>query len=323
MSAVMVPAPQQRVSLVQKFAAKYSIEPEKLMGILKQTAFKVQQGEVSNEQMAALLVVADQYGLNPFTREIFAFEDKYKGIVPVVSVDGWARIINERPELDGLEFHYPTKRITAPEGGREAYEWIECVIHRKDREHPTKVREFLDEVYQPPRGANKIHGPWQTHPKRMHRHKTLIQCARVAFGFGGIYDEDEAQRIIDGESVRVEDFSPAKPLRGTAGLAAARARAEDVPETPAPNQPEGHATPPADQPQGAHDQPVAGAPAGQPDPAVADLKLADWIAGLDEQSTEDEVRAYSERAPENVKTARDFQKAVKLRLDAASGKGKR
>ncbi len=36
--------------------------------------------------MAALMIVADQYGLNPFTREIFAFPDKQNGIVPVVGV---------------------------------------------------------------------------------------------------------------------------------------------------------------------------------------------------------------------------------------------
>jgi hypothetical protein len=32
-------------------------------------------------------------------------------------------------------------------------------------------------------------------PKRMLRHKALIQCARVAFGFSGIFDEDEARDI--------------------------------------------------------------------------------------------------------------------------------
>jgi hypothetical protein len=40
-------------------------------------------------------------------------------------------------------------------------------------------------------------GPWKTHPKRMLRHKALIQCARLAFGFVGIYDQDEAERIIE------------------------------------------------------------------------------------------------------------------------------
>jgi hypothetical protein len=31
----------------------------------------------------------------------------------------------------------------------------------------------------------------------MLRHKAMIQCARLAFGFGGIYDQDEAERIAE------------------------------------------------------------------------------------------------------------------------------
>jgi hypothetical protein len=31
----------------------------------------------------------------------------------------------------------------------------------------------------------------------MLRHKALIQCARYAFGFGGIVDPDEAERMVD------------------------------------------------------------------------------------------------------------------------------
>jgi hypothetical protein len=46
-------------------------------------------------------------------------------------------------------------------------------------------------------------GPWKSHPRRMLRHKAMIQCARIAFGFVGIYDEDEAQRIIEGEAREV------------------------------------------------------------------------------------------------------------------------
>lgn len=29
------------------------------------------------------------------------------------------------------------------------------------------------------------------------RYKAMIQCARLAFGYGGIYDQDEAERIIE------------------------------------------------------------------------------------------------------------------------------
>lgn len=186
-------APKKK--LVAKLAEKYGVDGDKLLGTLKATCFKTQNHQVTNEEMMALLVVADQYRLNPFTKEIFAFPDKQNGIVPVVGVDGWSRIINDHKTLDGIEFRY-SEEFTTPEGGQSCPDWCEVIIHRKDREHPTVVREYLDEVYRKPFKAG-MKGPWQTHTKRFLRHKALIQGARIAFGFSGIYDEDEAQNIID------------------------------------------------------------------------------------------------------------------------------
>ncbi|MGE0383442.1 MAG: phage recombination protein Bet [Gammaproteobacteria bacterium] len=187
-----------------------------MLSILRATAFKVKDGTVSTEQMAALLVVCDQYGLNPFTREIFAFPDKQNGIVPVVSVDGWARIINADEQFDGLEFRQ-AEEILNLEDAKPCPAWMEVVIYRKDRSHPVVVREYLDEVYRPvgrySDGNKRSPGPWQSHTKRILRHKTLIQGARVAFGFGGIFDEDEAERIRE-MSLTGESSTPvARPLR--------------------------------------------------------------------------------------------------------------
>lgn len=167
---------QGKRSLIAKFAARFGVEPEKMMSTLKATAFKVQDGEATNEQMMALLVVADQYGLNPWTKEIYAFPDN-KGIVPVVGVDGWARIINSHPEFDGMDFEADAEACT-------------CRIYRKDRAHPIAVTEYMAECKR----ATK---PWSTHPRRMLRHKAMIQAARIAFGFAGIYDQDEAERIVE------------------------------------------------------------------------------------------------------------------------------
>lgn len=198
---------QQNKSLLARVASKYGVDPDKMLTTLKATAFK-QQGDyaVTNEQMMALLIVSEQHGLNPWTKEIYAFPDKKNGIVPVVSVDGWSRIINENAQLDGIEFRYSETMI--PAGTLKGLtmacpEWIEAVIRRKDRSAPVVAREFFEEVYRPPfegkgqNGPYTVNGPWQSHPRRMHRHKALIQCARIAFGFGGIYDQDEAERIIE------------------------------------------------------------------------------------------------------------------------------
>jgi len=192
----------EKKSLLVKFADRYSVDANKMMETLKATAFS--QGKdkqpPSNEQMMALLVVADQYKLNPFTKEIYAFPDKHNGIVPVVGVDGWSRIINSHPDFDGMEFTYSNETIR-PEGAMsDAHVWVECSMYRKDRSRPIVIREYLDEVYKKTSYAS----PWQTHPKRFHRHKTMIQCARLAFGFVGIYDQDEADRISDQKTVEAE-----------------------------------------------------------------------------------------------------------------------
>lgn len=176
---------QKRPSLIAKFADRFGVEADKMMTTLKATAFK---GDVTNEQMMALLIVADQYGLNPWTREIYAFPDK-GGIVPVVGVDGWARIINQHPQFDGMSFEQDAKKCT-------------CTIHRKDRSHPIAVTEYMEEC------ARTNMAPWKSHPMRMLRHKTMIQCARLAFGFAGIFDQDEAERIIDAEVERVPNAKP-------------------------------------------------------------------------------------------------------------------
>lgn len=186
-----MPATTKKVnSLSASLAKKLEIDMDAndLLETLRDTAFKSKE-PVRESQMAALLIIAGQYGLNPWTKEIYAYPDKQNGIVPVVGVDGWSRIINEHPKLDGIEFNYSPE--TTQHKGKVAHEWIECVISRSDRTKPIVVREYFDEVC---RSVN-FPTPWDSHPKRMHRHKTLIQCSRIAFGFAGIYDEDEAERI--------------------------------------------------------------------------------------------------------------------------------
>lgn len=203
--------PPQTVSLVAKFAEKFNVDPNKLWDTLKSTAFKQRNGQApTNEQMMALLIVADQYGLNPFTREIYAFPDQQNGIVPVVGIDGWSRIINSHPQFDGMEFRCSDNTVALDGLDNEVFEWIECVMYRKDRERPTIIREYMDEIYRAPfkktgsNGPYVIKGPWQSHPKRFARHKVIIQTARIALGYTGIYDQDEAERIIEGQSTEVQ-----------------------------------------------------------------------------------------------------------------------
>jgi phage recombination protein Bet len=140
-----------------------------------------------------LLMMAERLKVDPLNNEIYAIEtqvdpSKKSHIVLVVGVDGWNKIINSHPQFDGMRF------IESEPGDDELPLYFECTIFRKDRKIATSVREYMYE-------AHTNQGAWLTHPRRMLRHKSMIQCARICFGLSGVYDPDEAQRIASTKSL--------------------------------------------------------------------------------------------------------------------------
>ncbi len=194
MSAAIQPTEQRR-SLLQAMAATYQMEPGAFLATIKATVMP--SANATNEQVAAFLAVAHQYRLNPFCREVFAFPGKSGGIQAVVSVDGWSKLINEHEDFDGMEFEDKS------DGGQIAS--ITCRIHRKSRSHPVEVTEYMVE-------CKRDTDTWKRWPRRMLRHKAMIQAARYAFGFAGIVDPDEAERALEvtvepaGSAERVADL---------------------------------------------------------------------------------------------------------------------
>lgn len=181
----IAPIAPAEVGVLASLASDYGMDRVRFVETLKAT---VMGGKpVSNEQLAAFCLVAKSHGLNPFTKEIFAFPSN-GGIVPVVSVDGWLKLINSHPQFDGMEF-------------RDAHDdkgdllSVTCKVFRKDRSHATEVTEYMSECA---RGTDT----WKKWPARMLRHKATIQAARYTFGFAGIYEPDEAERIHEAESAR-------------------------------------------------------------------------------------------------------------------------
>lgn len=159
-------------------ASRFEMQPAEFERTLRAT---VVPGNCSNEQFMTFLMVANEYSLNPVTKEIYAFPGKGGGIQPIVSIDGWLKIINRQPGLDGIEYedkHDNQGKLIS----------ITCRIYHKDRSRPTTVTEYMAECYRET-------DTWRKWPARMLRHKATIQCARYAFGFAGIMDEDEYQRM--------------------------------------------------------------------------------------------------------------------------------
>lgn len=169
---------------VALMAERLSIEPQELHNVVLNTLMPSGK-QPTNEQFVSFLAVANEYKLNPLTKEIYAFPAKGGGIQPIVSIDGWLKIINCHPRFNGMQF----RDAFDDKGSLIA---VTCCMYRKDRDHPTEVTEYLAE-------CDKGTEPWRKWPARMLRHKATIQAARYAFGFSGIVDPDEGERIQDSQ----------------------------------------------------------------------------------------------------------------------------
>ncbi len=192
-------------SLLEKFSKPLGLSPDYFKQVVKATVLKTKDRPATDEELAMFLAIADRYGLDVWTKQIHGFVDK-GAIVPIVGVDGWNYLETMHPDFAGEEIVMPPReeweQIDA--AARICPPWMECrIFHKSHPERPTVHREYLDECYVPPRKTSNgaFNGPWQTHTKRMMQHKTRVQTIRKAFGYGGIYDADEAQRIMDGEVI--------------------------------------------------------------------------------------------------------------------------
>ena len=169
-------------SVTMDMADRFGMEPAAFEATLRAT---VVPANCSREQFAAFLLVAKVHGLNPITKEIFAFPAN-GGIQPIVSIDGWMKLMNQHPAMNGLTFedHFEEGKLIA----------VTARVHRKDRDHPTEVTEYMAECCRET-------PTWKKWPARMLRHKATIQAARYAFGFAGIMEPDEFERMDAAQNV--------------------------------------------------------------------------------------------------------------------------
>lgn len=166
-------------SVLADMAGRYGMEREAFEATLRAT---VVPKETTREQFAAFLLVAKEYNLNPLTKQIYAFPGKGGGIQPIVSIDGWLHMAHQHPQFDGI-----THDDIMANGELVA---ITCHVHRKDLSRPISATEYMSECK---RGTEV----WKQWPARMLRHKATIQAIRYAFGYSGVVDDDEYDRMQD------------------------------------------------------------------------------------------------------------------------------
>ena len=186
--------------LINQMAARLNVDAGDVEQVVMNTLMKAKESSnvaVTRPEFITFMAIANEYRLNPINKEIYAFASR-GGIHPIVSIDGWLKIINSNTNFDGMEFvdHLDDSGLITA---------VTCQIYRKDRTRSIQVTEYLLEC----KGSSE---PWKKWPARMLRHKATIQCARYAFGLAGIMDPDEADRT---QSVEVDITpTPVRPVLG-------------------------------------------------------------------------------------------------------------
>ena len=217
----------QVMGLLHRYAERMVVPPEQLYSTLLKVIFKRSEG-VREEELLAFLLVCEKYGLDPFLKEIYPTLTQKQGLLPVVSVDGWLRLLHRQDDFDGLSIEFSDEKTTVELVDRMAGKYAvtaptKCrvAIHLKNKSYPVTIEEYFAEVVRPT-------DPWRTHPCRMLRHKAVIQCIRVAYSFGGIYDADEAGAIA--ESVEREAQAAGFATQETNAIPHAGRRVLPVPD---------------------------------------------------------------------------------------------
>jgi len=206
----------ERKSALAEMAGRYGMSERALSdAIMASIMPDPQKNPWDQNDFRAFVVIANEYELNPFTKEIYAYAKRGGGIQNIVGIDGWCKILNRQDAFDGIEFEYEED-----ETGKLIS--VTSVIYRKDRARPVRTPEYFDECFRPTE-------PWKTMPRRMLRHKALMQGARYAFGISGVMDEEEGRTAAEAATEIPSGPSPkAEALRDKIK----KTRKKDNPDSP-------------------------------------------------------------------------------------------
>ena len=176
----------QALSIIDLYAEQRNLTRDDLVVVLMKTIMprdKSGNELATKADMIGFLQIAHRYDLDPWAREIYCIVSRGK-VLPYISIDGYAKIVNRQPAYDGCEFDYE-------QNADGQFLSVTCTMYHKDRSRPVRVTEFMSECYKPDSDA------WKRNPARMLRHRAFIQAARLSFAIAGGLDEDTADAMID------------------------------------------------------------------------------------------------------------------------------
>lgn len=183
-------------SVWQRIADRHGLDFAAARTTILNTLMPRRDGKLiaSEADMAAALLIADRYNLDPFAKEIYFTPARGGGILSIVGLDGWITHANRQANYKGWEY----ADIEDASGKLLA---VDVTIHFRDGRDPMRIREWYEECKRPT-------DPWKTMPRRMLRNRALCQAIRCAFGMGGVMLEDEAADLIEPVASRTVASKP-------------------------------------------------------------------------------------------------------------------
>ena len=158
----LITKPKTMETLISDASQVIGIDPQELQDWIAECS-------VPQVLLKPMLLTAKRLGLNPLLDHL-AWELNLEGDWELfLPIDAWITLINREEKFQGMTFNQSSQM----ENGIPI--WMECSIYRCDLTYPITVREYFIEL-------KTEHPMWAQMPRRMLRHKTVQQCARLAFG---------------------------------------------------------------------------------------------------------------------------------------------
>lgn len=190
------------------FDENSKISKEKMLATLHKAILGLDKNKALRPQsdLKLFMVMANQYALNPFKKEIYATYvwDSSRGgevLTPIVSIHGLRKIARK----GGVYTHTGAAEIKMSDDGKDIMSAIVPVFghwkHDSDPVEITRYEAYFEEFARKKKDG-ELNSMWKGKPRMM-----LIKCAeanaiRQGFDISGLYIEEEIanQSVIDTET---------------------------------------------------------------------------------------------------------------------------
>ncbi len=193
-----VVAATPRQTLIGRAADFLGTKPAQIFNLLR-GKWKQTKGEkpLSDEELTSGLALIARYELDPFAKEIYVARDKKGGLMTIIGVDGWIKILDRTPGYDGF-----TQEFTFTDSTETVMKSVTTTIYSKLRSHPVKYVAFMTE-YKKQAGF-----VFATMPMHMLRIFSLRHAIRLFTPISCATTEQEARFMVaaEPESPSVSDL---------------------------------------------------------------------------------------------------------------------